>query len=214
MEEDPYAEERKEMVRRQIAARGVDDEMVLRAMNKVPRHIFVPEKMRRSAYEDCPLPIGHGQTISQPYIVALMTSLLELKPGECVLEIGSGCGYQAAVLAQIASKVITSERIPELSRMAAENLKKMDIKNVEIITCDGTDLEEKGRFDAIIITAASPGMPEYLYPLLKEGGRLVAPVGDIYIQTLVKVKIIGGEPEVSYHGGVRFVPLIGKHGFS
>jgi protein-L-isoaspartate(D-aspartate) O-methyltransferase len=214
MEEDPYTEERKEMVRRQIAARGIDDERVLRAMENVPRHIFVPENMRRSAYEDSPLPIGRGQTISQPYIVALMTSLLELKPGDYVLEIGGGCGYQAAVIAKIAEKVLTTERIPELSEFASENLKKLDIKNIEIITCDGTDIKDKGKFDAIIITAASPCMPEYLYPLLKEGGRLVAPVGDINIQTLVKVKIIRGKPEISYHGGVRFVPLIGKHGFS
>jgi len=214
MEEDPYAEERKEMVRRQIAAREVDDRRVLKAMEEVPRHIFVPEKMRRSAYEDCPLPIGHGQTISQPYIVALMTSLLELEPGDCVLEIGSGCGYQAAVIAQIAAKVITCERIPELSRVAAENLKQAGIKNVEIITCDGTSLDAKRKFDAIIITAASPEIPEYLYPLLKEGGRLVTPAGDINIQTLVKVKITEGKPVISYHGGVRFVPLIGKHGFS
>jgi protein-L-isoaspartate(D-aspartate) O-methyltransferase len=214
MEDDPYAEKRKEMVRRQIAARGIEDERVLTAMEEVPRHIFVPENMRRSAYEDSPLPIGRGQTISQPYIVALMTSLLELKPGDCVLEIGSGCGYQAAIIARIAKKVVTSERIPELSRRAAGNLEKIGVKNVEIVTCDGTDLEEKGKFDAIIITAASPEMPEYLYPLLKEGGRLVAPVGDTYVQTLVKVKIIEGRPEISYHGGVRFVPLIGKHGFS
>ncbi len=209
-----YDHMRSAMVRYQIEGRGITDENVLRVMRDVPRHLFIPEKYADSAYADTPLPIGYGQTISQPFMVALMTELLELKSRDIVLELGTGSGYQAAVIAGIAEFIRSYERIPELADYARKNLERAGISNVEVICSDGTDPGPyNGGYDAAIVTAASPGIPEYLFPLMKEGGRIVAPVGGHYIQDLVKIRIKGGEPGITYHGGCRFVPLLGIRGW-
>ncbi|WAI00423.1 protein-L-isoaspartate(D-aspartate) O-methyltransferase [Methanogenium organophilum] len=210
-----YTAQRKQMVERQIGMRGVSDPLVLDAMRRVPRHLFVPENLQDDAYDDCPLPIGHGATISQPYIVGLMTALIEPKPGDRVLEVGAGSGYQAAILAEIGCKVTAVERIPELSDLAEENLKKADVKNVTIITGNGTALPEvEGPFDGIIITAAAPDVPPSLTALLADGGRMAIPVGDMDVQVLTCIHKKGDSLTVSHHGAVRFVPLIGNEGWS
>jgi len=203
------------MVRNQIEARGVADRNVLRAMADVPRHLFVPEQYAGSSYADSPLPIGYGQTISQPYIVAVMTELLELKESDIVLELGTGSGYQAAVIAGIAGFVRSYERIPDLAEYARANLRRAGISNVEVICSDGTVPEPyEGGYDAAIVTAAAPSIPDYLFALMKDDGRIVAPVGGHYVQDLVRIKIEDGEPVVTYHGGCRFVPLIGYRGWN
>ncbi|WOF16588.1 protein-L-isoaspartate(D-aspartate) O-methyltransferase [Methanoplanus sp. FWC-SCC4] len=205
---------REAMVENQIIRRGISDQNVISAMLSVPRHLFVPPGERSYAYVDSPLPIGHGATISQPFIVGLMTELLELTPRDRVLEIGTGSGYQAALLAEISSEVISLERVPELAAFAEKNLENLKIKNVRIIVCDGTGyIGNLGRFDAIIVTAASPKIPYYLVDILNEGGRLVVPVGDYLQQELLKVKIKDKKPVLTWHGGVRFVPLVGKEGW-
>ncbi|HOX35640.1 MAG TPA: protein-L-isoaspartate(D-aspartate) O-methyltransferase [Methanoregulaceae archaeon] len=207
-------DERRRMVELQIKARGIRDPRVLAAMQVVPRHFFIPPPYDRAAYEDSPLPIGSGQTISQPFIVALMTELLELSPADTVLEIGAGSGYQAAVLARIAQHIVTIERVSSVAALAKKNLSGLAIKNVEIIEGDGTlGYPQKAPFDAIIITAATPEIPQPLLDQLKDGGRLVAPVGGREIQELTKIVRAGKTFTRSYHGGVRFVPLIGKHGW-
>jgi protein-L-isoaspartate(D-aspartate) O-methyltransferase len=203
------------MVESQIAARGIRDSRVLAAMRDIPRHLFVPQPYDKSAYEDCPLPIGNGQTISQPYIVALMTELLMPQPTDIILEIGTGCGYQAAVLAAIVSKVFSIERISEVADLARANLKKVDCKNVEVIVGDGTmGYLQKAPYDGIIITAATPSVPQPLIEQLAEKGRLVAPVGGRDIQELIRLRKTEGSITEEHHGGVRFVPLIGKCGWS
>ena len=208
------ADERKRMVERQIEARGIHDPRVLAAMLTVPRHLFIPPPYDRAAYDDNPLPIGSGQTISQPYIVALMTELLELSPADRVLEIGAGSGYQAAILAQIAKEVVTIERVSTVVALARKNLGELGCMNVTIIEGDGTlGAPGKAPFDAIIITAATPEIPEPLLDQLNNGGRLVAPVGGREIQELTKVVRQGNSLVRSYFGGVRFVPLIGRHGW-
>jgi len=210
----PRAEERLRMVEYQIAARGIRDQRVLSAMKEVPRHLFVPSPYDKSAYEDCPLPIGNGQTISQPYIVALMTELLSLKPEDRVLEIGTGCGYQAAVLAALVQQVTTMERIPDVARLARANLAVVSSKNVEVIVGDGTlGYPEKAPYEGIIITAATPSVPQPLIEQLAERGRLVAPVGGRDIQELIRLRKKDGSITEDYHGGVRFVPLIGECGW-
>ncbi|MDD4299304.1 MAG: protein-L-isoaspartate(D-aspartate) O-methyltransferase [Methanomicrobium sp.] len=210
-----FQKKRQLMVKNQIESRGIKDESVLMAMMTVPRHIFVPPEMQPYAYDDRPLPIGMGATISQPYIVGLMTELLELKSGDRVLEIGTGSGYQAAVIGKIAREVISFERVCELVSFAEENLRKADIFNVKVVFGDGTVIHKNcGAFDAAIVTAASPVIPEYLIGILKEGGRLLVPVGDYCLQELVKIKIVNGKPVVTSHGGVRFVPLIGERGWN
>jgi len=202
------------MVEYQIRQRGVMDSEVLAAMEKVPRHIFIPEDLRRYAYSDQPLPIGYGQTISQPYIVGVMSELLEPCNSDRVLELGAGSGYQSAVLAEIVHEVISVEIIPELAEKARENLRDAGIYNVEVVCADGTDAaREYGMFDCIVVTAASPRVPEYLFINLKEGGRMVVPVGDYYSQTLMKIRMTNGEAVISSYGGVRFVPLTGKKGW-
>jgi protein-L-isoaspartate(D-aspartate) O-methyltransferase len=203
------------MVESQIAARGIRDRCVLAAMKEVPRHLFVPPPYDKSAYEDCPLPIGNGQTISQPYIVALMTELLALQPTDTVLEIGTGCGYQAAVLAALVRQVTTIERIPEVAGLARANFAAVGSKNVEVIVGDGTlGYPQKTPYEGIIITAATPSVPRPLIEQLAEGGRLVAPVGGRDIQELIRLRKKGGSLNEEHHGGVRFVPLIGKCGWS
>ena len=215
MAPDPRADERLKMVEYQIAARGIRDPRVMSAMKEIPRHLFVPQPYDKSAYEDCPLPIGNGQTISQPYIVALMTELLTLQPTDNVLEIGTGCGYQAALLAALVRQVTTIERIPEVAGLARENLTRIGIKNVDVIIGDGTlGYPQKAPYDGIIITAATPSVPIPLVKQLAEGGRLVAPVGARDIQELIRLIKKDGSITEEDHGGVRFVPLIGECGWS
>jgi protein-L-isoaspartate(D-aspartate) O-methyltransferase len=211
----PRADERKRMVEYQIAARGIHDQAILSAMKEIPRHLFVPPPYDKSAYEDCPLPIGNGQTISQPYIVALMTELLALQQTDNVLEIGTGCGYQAAVLATRVRKVTSIERIPEVAELAKANLAAIGIKNVDVIVGDGTlGFPQHAPYDGIIITAATPSVPRPLIEQLAEGGRLIAPVGGRDIQELIRINRKGESFKEEHHGGVRFVPLIGKCGWS
>ncbi|HHS12719.1 MAG TPA: protein-L-isoaspartate(D-aspartate) O-methyltransferase [bacterium] len=201
--------QRHEMVERQIIARGVRDEEVLRAMRKVPRHLFVPESFRRLAYADEPLPIGEDQTISQPYIVAYMTEALRLKGGERVLEIGTGSGYQAAVLAEIADSVFTIEIVPALADRAAETLADLGYDNVRCLKGDGTyGWPEKAPFDAIMVTAAPPSIPSALSEQLKEGGRMIIPVGTWY-QELILVTRKNGALRKERLIPVRFVPMTG-----
>jgi protein-L-isoaspartate(D-aspartate) O-methyltransferase len=202
------------MVERQIEARGVRNPRVLAAMREIPRHLFIPPPYDRSAYEDSPLPIGNGQTISQPYIVALMTELLKPEPEDNVLEIGTGCGYQAAILAKLVRKVTSVERIPAVADLAKSNLTALGISNVEIQTADGTlGYHENAPYNGIIITAATPSVPKPLIEQLAENGRLVAPVGGRDIQELVVLSKRNGIISQELHCGVRFVPLIGEHGW-
>ncbi|APF17424.1 protein-L-isoaspartate(D-aspartate) O-methyltransferase [Caldithrix abyssi] len=208
--EDYYAKLRKQMVEQQIIARGVKDPAVIRAMESVPRHLFVPESEMAYAYLDEPRPIGHGQTISQPYIVAFMTEQLHLKPTDRVLEIGTGSGYQAAVLAEIVDSVYTIEIVPELARIARERLQELGYDNVQVKQGDGYNgWPEKAPFDAIIVTAAPPNIPPPLLEQLKIGGVMVLPVGE-YVQELVVVQ--KSEEGISMRNvlPVRFVPMTGK----
>jgi protein-L-isoaspartate(D-aspartate) O-methyltransferase len=207
-------EERRRMVERQIEARGVRDPRVLTAMREIPRHMFIPPPFDRAAYDDCPLPIGNGQTISQPYIVALMTALIRPAAQDNVLEIGAGSGYQAAILAALVRKVTTVERIPAVADLARQNMAALKVGNTEIIVGDGTlGYPKNAPYDGIIITAATPRVPAPLIGQMAEGGRLVAPVGGRDIQELVVLEKFGGRVSESLHGGVRFVPLIGEHGW-
>ncbi len=208
---------REHMVESQIAARGVRSELVLDAMRKVPREAFLPERLREFAYEDAPLPIAAGQTISQPYIVALMTEALDLDGGEKVLEIGTGSGYAAAVLAEIAAEVYTVERIDQLAENAASTLEGLGYRNVHVVHGDGTlGWTTASPYDAIIVAAGGPEVPESLKRQLKIGGRLVIPVGsDPRAQELVRVTRISDENFKSEDiADVRFVPLVGKEGWA
>jgi protein-L-isoaspartate(D-aspartate) O-methyltransferase len=207
---------RRAMVERQIRARGVVDPEVLRAMNEVPRERFVPEDLAALAYADSPLPIGEEQTISQPYIVAAMTEALEPSPGDRVLEIGTGSGYQAAILARLVSRVYTIERLPELANAARARLKGLGFTNVDVLTADGTlGWPEHAPYDGIVVTAGAPHVPAALKRQLREGGRLVIPVGPYpRMQELVRVRRTGKDSwESEYLGGVMFVPLIGEEGW-
>jgi len=210
----PRSDERRMMVEQQIEARGIRDKRVLAAMRDVPRHLFIPVPYDRDAYADAPLPIGNGQTISQPYIVALMTALLHPTPTGTVLEIGAGSGYQAAILSALVRKVITIERIEEVAALARANLAAVSADNVEIVLGDGTLGYPPGApYDGIIVTAATPKIPGPLKEQLAEGGHLVAPVGDRAIQELVVLEKYQDRFTQELHGGVRFVPLIGEHGW-
>lgn len=211
---DTRQAEREEMMRWQIEARGVKNPRVLQAMRSVPRHLFVPESYAREAYQDYPLPIGNGQTISQPYIVAVMTELLSPESGDLILEIGTGSGYQAAILAACGAQVISIERIPQVADLAEENLSKAGIHNIRVLCMDGTaGYPDKAPYNGILITAAAPRLPPPLLEELAEGGRLVAPVGDHHIQELIRVVRTGDEYHTERYGGVRFVPLIGMYGW-
>jgi protein-L-isoaspartate(D-aspartate) O-methyltransferase len=210
LREDFWTVQRRQMVERQIRARGVTDPAVLKALLKVERHLFVPEPYRIESYEDGPLPIGEEQTISQPYIVGLMTELLKPKPGQKILEVGTGSGYQAAVLAEIVGEVYTIEIVESLGRGAAERLKAMGYKNVHVRIGDGYEgWPEAVPFDGIIVTAAPDHVPQPLVEQLKEGGRLVVPVGswDQRLEVLTKTK---NGMERSPSIPVRFVPMTGK----
>jgi protein-L-isoaspartate(D-aspartate) O-methyltransferase len=202
------------MVRWQIEARGIRDRRVLEAMRAVPRHRFVPGHVLGAAYRDSPLPIGQGQTISQPYIVAFMTTELELTGVEKVLEIGTGSGYQAAILSYLAEKVITVERLPILARDSAALLGELGYDNVRVIVGDGTlGWPEEAPYDAIIVTAAAPEVPAPLQWQLTDGGRLLAPVGPRWSQELVRVRRRGDAFHTETLMGVAFVPLIGERGW-
>jgi protein-L-isoaspartate(D-aspartate) O-methyltransferase len=208
-----YASLRQRMVDEQIAVRDINNQAVLDAMRSVPRHEFVPEEVRELAYADHPLPIGYGQTISQPYIVALMTQSLEPFPGQKVLEIGTGSGYQAAILAQLGLEVYTVEIIPELAERAARTLEANGFSKVHKLNADGYfGWEEFAPFDAILVTAAPDHLPQPLVGQLDEGGRLVIPIGPVgFVQTLWLFEKIEGELEATNLGGVTFVPLTGEH---
>jgi len=204
------ARAREEMVASQIAARGVRDPKTLAALREVPRHLFVPRESRAQAYDDHPIPIGHGQTISQPYIVAFMTEAAGLRGGETVLEVGTGSGYQAAVLARIAARVYTIEIVAPLAEASAALLKGLGYANVSVRAGDGyLGWPEAAPFDAILVTAAAPRIPEPLKQQLKDGGRLVVPVGDEW-QELVVVTRRGERFEERRVLPVRFVPMTGK----
>ena len=210
--EEDFRQQRLEMVSKTIENRGVTDSNVLNAMRNVPRHQFVPEEYKEHSYKDHPLPIGYGQTISQPYIVAWMTELLELKPGEKVLEIGTGSGYQAAVLAELGFvDVYSVEIIPELAQRAAVKLRELGYSNVQTKQGDGYyGWKEYAPFDAIIVTAAPDDLPSPLVDQLKEGGRLVIPIGPPGgYQSLWKFVKQNGELKAYNLGGVSFVPLTG-----
>lgn len=208
-----YALRRQSMVEQQIVSREIHDEAVLEAMRSVPRHEFVPEDMRDMAYADHPLPIGYGQTISQPFIVALMTQSLEPYPGQKVLEIGTGSGYQAAVLAELGVEVYTVEIIPELAERAAKTLDAASYANVHKLNADGYfGWEEFAPFDAVLVTAAPDHLPQPLVNQLVEAGRLVIPIGPVgFLQTLWLFEKIDGELQATNLGGVTFVPLTGEH---
>ena len=208
--------QRLEMVKRQIVGRGVKDPRVLAAMREVPREAFVPEEIRERAYEDGPLPIGDGQTISQPYVVAWMVEALDLGEGDRVLEIGAGSGYAAAVLASLAHQVYTVERLPALADSARQRLAALGYDNVEVRCDDGTlGWEEHAPYDAILVSAGAPEVPANLLDQLAEGGRLVIPVGeDRRVQRLLRyVRKDGSDFEHGELGRVQFVPLIGSGGW-
>lgn len=214
MDDNSFARERNQMVDEQIAARGVRDPRVLSTLRAIPRHIFVPPGFQPRAYEDHPIEIGRGQTISQPYMVALMTELLELKPSDRVLEIGTGSGYQAAILADLAAEVVSIERHPELAEPARLRLAQCAMRNVEIIVGDGTQgYAPCAPYNAIVVTAGAPRMPGALKGQLALGGRLVCPVGPRGCQELIKLtrNPTGFEKATSIR--CVFVPLIGEEGW-
>jgi len=209
-----YELERHLMVEEQLRARGIKGERVLQAMESVPRHLFVSEELQDRAYDDCALPIGEGQTISQPYMVALMTELLELKGDEKVLEIGTGSGYQAAILSLLSSEVYTVERIRSLALKAQELLKRLGYKNINVIVSDGTlGLPEHSPFDAIIVTAGAPEIPQVYVEQLKMNGRLVIPVGNRFSQTLYQIKKTPSDITTKVSTPCVFVPLVGRYGW-
>ncbi|HNR37176.1 MAG TPA: protein-L-isoaspartate(D-aspartate) O-methyltransferase [Candidatus Hydrogenedentes bacterium] len=211
---DPYERARAEMVDRQIAARGINDARLLDAMRRVPRHAFVPDESVERAYEDHAMPIGQGQTISQPYMVAVMTQLLEVGPADRVLEIGTGSGYQSAILSLLAREVITVERVPFLAESARRRLLSLGYENVTVIVGDGTlGYPEKAPYNAIIVTAGSPSVPEALKNQLAPNGRLVCPVGPRDLQHLAVIaRTESGFRETTGIGCI-FVPLIGEYGW-
>lgn len=206
---------RDSMVQHQLVARGIADPAVLAAMREVPRHLFVDQGLVDEAYDDNPLPIGDGQTISQPYMVAIMTQLLELTGDQRVLEIGTGSGYQAAVLSRLCRWVFTVERIARLAERARKILLKCGYNNVTFLVADGSKgWPEAAPYDGIIVTAGAPKIPSVLVDQLSDGGRLVIPVGDRFSQTLKRVIRIDNRTRVENHTGCRFVDLIGTHGWS
>lgn len=208
--EPDYAKKRYRMVSRQIRARGVKDPLVLKAMRKVKRHLFVPKRLRNMAYGDFPLPIGYGQTISQPYIVAFMTEAAKISPADRVLEIGTGSGYQAAILAEIAKEVYTIEILEPLAESAKKRLNRLGYENVVVKCADGyKGWPEYAPFDAIIVTAAPPTIPKELVKQLKVGGRMVVPVGALYQKLYLIVKTKDGYKKKTLLP-VRFVPMVHK----
>jgi protein-L-isoaspartate(D-aspartate) O-methyltransferase len=209
-----YTRQRELMVKRQIEARDISAPAVLAAMRKVPRHLFVSEALRHKAYEDYPLPIGEQQTISQPFIVAEMTQALALGPNDRVLEIGTGSGYQAAILAEIAYRVYTIERLHPLYVQARRLFDRLQYHNIVMRYTDGTKgWKAQSPFDGIIVTAGAPHTPQTLIDQLAQGGRMVIPVGDQYAQDLIKITKGPGGIQQQNLGGCRFVKLIGEEGW-
>jgi protein-L-isoaspartate(D-aspartate) O-methyltransferase len=214
LEKKEYAAQREQMIEKQLRRRGIQDAAVLAAMAQVPRHEFVSEDVRAHAYDDLPLPIGSGQTISQPYIVAAMTAALRLQPGDRVLEIGTGCGYHAAVLSRLAKEVFTIERRPELASSASAKLAQLGYLNAHVHCGDGTlGLLELAPFDAILVAAAAPAVPKPLLAQLAEGGRIILPVGGAEHQELQLIEKRGDTFPTKMLEGCRFVPLLGHHGW-
>lgn len=211
---DPYGSLRRRMVADQLRPRGILDERLLAAMEDIPRHLFVPARLAPRSYEDCPLQIGEGQTISQPYIVAEMTQALRLSGTEKVLEIGTGSGYQTAILCRLAGEVVTVERIASLLEKARKVLMEPYTENVRFRIGDGTmGVPEEAPFHRIIVTAASPKVPTPLFEQLAEDGIMVIPVGERWEQDLLRVRKEKGRMRKEVLGGCRFVPLIGQFGF-
>jgi protein-L-isoaspartate(D-aspartate) O-methyltransferase len=209
-----FPKARSKMVEDQIISRGIKDARVIAAMKKVPRHLFVEEALQSQAYSDHPLPIGEKQTISQPYMVALMTEALQLKGKEKVLEIGGGSGYQTAILAELSEKVFSIERIRSLAIRARQLLYELGYYNVELKIFDGTyGWMEEAPFDAIIVTAGAPDIPQTLLDQLAMDGRLVIPVGDAYVQDLIRITKTEEGIKREDLGGCRFVKLIGRYGW-
>lgn len=215
MSETDLEKERRQMVENQIISRGIGNEAVLEAFRTVPRHIFVPDRLKERAYEDNPLPIGEGQTISQPYIVALMIAALEPEESDNILEVGTGSGFAAAVLSRIVSRVYSIERYEVLADRAREVYAELGYDNIEVIAADGSSgWPEKAPFDGILVSAAAPRVTETLKKQLKPGGNLVIPVGDKTMQDLIQIKYdSSGKYREKSLGLVRFVPLIGKKGW-
>jgi protein-L-isoaspartate(D-aspartate) O-methyltransferase len=212
---DRFAAERQNMVESQLRARGIRDQRLLDAMARVPRHDFVDDRYRDQAYEDHPIPIAEGQTISQPYIVALMLETLLLEPSAKVLEIGTGSGYQSAVLAELVAEVYSVERHPLLAHAAEEVLARHGNTNVKVIVGDGSHgLPEHAPFDAIIVSAAAPQIPPALLDQLRESGRMIIPVGPAEAQELQLIRKHEGRPQITRLEGCRFVPLIGGQGYA
>jgi len=214
LEKKEYSTQCFEMIEKQLRRRGITDAAVLAAMTAVPRHAFVAEELRSHAYDDLPLPIGSGQTISQPYIVAAMTVALDLQPNDRVLEIGTGCGYQAAVLSCLTKEVFTIERRPELASSASAKLAQLGYANAHVHCGDGTlGLLELAPFDAILVAAAAPAVPKPLLRQLAEGGRMIVPVGDSEHQELQLIEKRGNVFPTKILEGCRFVPLVGHYGW-
>lgn len=211
---DPFDALRNRMVLDQLLKRGIRGGPLMEAFRRVPRHLFAPSDRRQEAYQDHPVPIGEGQTLSQPYMVALMLESLDLLPGMKVLEIGTGSGYQAAILADLKARVYSVERIPLLAETAAHRLQQMGIVSVNIRVGDGSfGWPEESPFDAIVVSAAVPQVPARLVGQLKEAGRMVVPVGDRLSQTLTRVERRQGRSEIRVLCGCLFVPLIGEEGW-
>jgi protein-L-isoaspartate(D-aspartate) O-methyltransferase len=209
---DPFARDRERMVEEQLVRRGITDQRVLDAMRRVPRHLFVDEALQARAYGDHPLPIGEEQTISQPYIVALMSSLLAVSADMKVLDVGAGSGYQTAVLAELARRVCAVERLPRLVQRARAVLERLGYSNVWIRVANGTlGWPDEAPFDRVLIAAGAPRVPAPLFDQLSEGGRLVMPIGDEEAQVLTIVEKVQGEMVTSVHGDCRFVPLVGRY---
>ena len=214
-----YADQRKQMIETQIIDRGIQSPSIIKAFEKVPRELFVPEEFRRMTYYDCPLSIGSGQTISQPYMIAYMISLLDIQDDELVLEIGTGSGYQTALLGEIAEKVFTVERIPELLSTARDILDGLGYENIHYRIGDGTKGWEKAfpvqkEFHKIIVSASSPEIPSTLIEQLAEGGKLIIPTGRTRLQQLTLVTKNNGEIKKFKYGICTFVPLIGLEGWN
>lgn len=213
-EDDVYASQRLKMVLSQLRRRGIRDERVLAAVERVPRHEFVAPEFRARAYEDDPLPIGEGQTISQPFMVAYMLEALQVAPENCVLEIGAGTGYQAALLAELACEVVTVERHATLAERARRKLEHLGYRNVTVISADGSrGWAARAPYDRIIVAAAAPTVPASLLEQLAEGGKLIAPVGSPEMQEVILLEKREGQLKMTKLEGCRFVPLIGAEGF-
>ncbi len=200
---------RSRMVAEQLEEAGIDDRRVLHVMREVPRHVFVPKLLRHRAYHGCALPIGYDQTISQPFIVGLMSALLELDGTQHVLEVGTGSGYQAAILSRLARSVVTAERVEPLALRASKILEELGCANVEVYASDASDaVPERGPYDAIIVTACADKLPSPLFHHLREGGVLVIPIGQGEQQTLYRYRKTAAEPIIERSVACRFVPLL------